>query len=1086
MQHIKLFSSRGFWLIALGLMVHIAGFGQVRSRIAGTVKDADTGKPLPYVNVIVENLGLGAAANENGQYVIVNIPVGTWRVRASMVGYEIQVMTEVLVSADRITKLDFSMKPTLIQGALVEVTAKRDELHKEVSNTQLVVSEVQLQEATGIREINAFLTKLPGVSEDNGYLSIRGGSADQTGIMVNGLSYANAATGNAETSIPLSAIEQVSLLSGGYNAEYGNFRSGLINVTTKTGSKIGYHGTFSFSRDNTHMRRFGDSFYDTDNHALRSYIDPDVAFVGTEEAWKDDPYLREQYPSFAGWNKAAETYNIGKTEEDQATPLDYYLLACWMNMAIPDYTGLAKLDYTVPEKQKKLFEEHHMREEGADLNFDGGFGGPLPLVGKELGDATFFISHNARRRNYIMPVTRSSDELYTTLATVKSQPLKNLTLTFNGLHKREFGVSPIRPAWGDFPDASREGGFMPVNNIKYIVKNPEYWYDPPFYPLLDQTTLMGGLTINHVLNSSTFWELSLSALTIKDHSPTGDNRDQAIITNFGPFPVTEMPYGKLQFGSNIVDGYSYPSYDALPGVPFRYRRKEGDLYTNVKVGQYHSKFDLASQVGVNHYLKGGIEYNKIDLNHKLWEKWNENYYNTYEFNYHRTPSQTGAYVQDQIAYEAIVANLGVRFDYYYGGGGKWPTGDPFAVEAFTPQKVESDSVLFNYLEQGRSYIWDTWEAYDKEHPGFLKPIKNHFAISPRIGVSFPITDRSKFYFNYGHFRSNPPYYTMYLYRYRYTKNGLYNMSNPNLAPPRTISYELGTAINFYENYVLRLSGYSKDVTGQHGEVTYQTATGGIDYELWTNNEYQDIQGFEINIEKNDNTWMTGWINFNYMLKKSGLTGRELISDVTINNDREGLYAGQESRSLPVPKVNVNITFRSPRQWSPKTMGSRLLGNWYVTFFGEWKAGDYFTWNPLNKLHVNDNIRWPSYYMVDLKVTKKFHIMGLETTFFADISNLFNFKVNLMSKGYAFKSSTGTDDLEDRQDFFLYMGSLRLPIYDSPEYDALREKYPGYFIAGDDRLGDLRSVDKPHINDPNLPFWLYGEPRDIWVGLRFSF
>jgi outer membrane cobalamin receptor len=128
-----------------------------------------------------------------------------------MVGYASQTITGVVVSADRVTSLDISMESTIIQGKEVIVTAQRDDLHKEVSNTQMVVSSSQLQDASGIRQINAFLTKMPGVSEDNGFLTIRGGSADQTGTMVNGLSYNNAAVGNAETSIPISAIDQVSL-----------------------------------------------------------------------------------------------------------------------------------------------------------------------------------------------------------------------------------------------------------------------------------------------------------------------------------------------------------------------------------------------------------------------------------------------------------------------------------------------------------------------------------------------------------------------------------------------------------------------------------------------------------------------------------------------------------------------------------------------------------------------------------------------------------------------------------------------------------------------------------------------------------
>ncbi|HOZ22927.1 MAG TPA: hypothetical protein PLO28_14150, partial [bacterium] len=72
------------------------------------------------------------------------------------------------------------------------------------------------------------------------------------------------------------------------------------------------------------------------------------------------------------------------------------------------------------------------------------------------------------------------------------------------------------------------------------------------------------------------------------------------------------------------------------------------------------------------------------------------------------------------------------------------------------------------------------------------------------------------------------------------------------------------------------------------------------------------------------------------------------------------------------------------------------------------------------------------------------------------------------------------------DEYYYLASLRLPMYDAPDYDALRTTYPGYFIPGEDKIGDLRSAGKPYINDPNFNFWLYGQPRDIWFGLRFAF
>ena len=160
---------------------------QSKSRIVGVVKDAQTGESLLGADVIVKDTYLGAASDIDGKYFVINVPVGTCEVQVSMIGYTTKTITGVVVSADRVTSLDIELRSTVIQGQEVVVTAQRDDLHKEVSNTQMIVNSTQLQDASGIRQINAFLTKLPGVSESNGFLTIRGGSADQTGTMVNGL-----------------------------------------------------------------------------------------------------------------------------------------------------------------------------------------------------------------------------------------------------------------------------------------------------------------------------------------------------------------------------------------------------------------------------------------------------------------------------------------------------------------------------------------------------------------------------------------------------------------------------------------------------------------------------------------------------------------------------------------------------------------------------------------------------------------------------------------------------------------------------------------------------------------------------------
>ncbi len=131
-------------------------------------------------------------------------------------------------------------------------------------------------------------------------------------------------------------------------------------------------------------------------------------------------------------------------------------------------------------------------------------------------------------------------------------------------------------------------------------------------------------------------------------------------------------------------------------------------------------------------------------------------------------------------------------------------------------------------------------------------------------------------------------------------------------------------------------------------------------------------------------------------------------------------------------------------------------------------------------HIGELQRWPSYYMFDLKLTKSVKIAGITTSFYLDINNLFNIKVSQLDRDYPYTEGIGGTDFQN------YMASLRLPLYGSKSYDKLREQNPGYYVAGNDKVGDLRSDDKPYINDPNNSFWIFSQPRDIWFGMRVEF
>ncbi|MBO8130054.1 MAG: TonB-dependent receptor [Candidatus Marinimicrobia bacterium] len=1091
-----------FFIVSLSCIDML--YAAVTGKITGRVIKKDTGEPLPGANIIILGTYLGAATDEDGRYVILNVPPGVYSVQASMIGYKKITKEGVVVSVDQITTVNFEMEQEVIKGEEVVVTAERDILHKEVSVTQQVVSSEQILEISGVRTVENFLDKLPGVTNAR-YLEIRGGSAEQTGSMVNGLLVVDFRMGKAEPIIPLSAIEQISVVTGGFGAEYGNFRSGLINVTTKTGYRDAYHGRLSISANLPRMKRFGKSIYDIGNYALKPYLDPIVGFEGTKNGWLmytngdtgEAEYLAQQHDAFTGWKTLATLFYLDYQKE--ATPMDLYLWACWNHMVVPDWDKLEELypEWTTQdpewEKKKKAIEEHAHEKEGthSDYNIDFGFGGPVPLIGKFLGDATFYLSHQTNNTYFIQPTVcqeRPSDWKSTTMLTLKSYLTRKTTLNLTLLYRLRKGVAQIQNIALATPTLYGRGGLMDENNVGDLrgVGETYYWH-PTFFHPKNQTIYVAGLKLNHMISSRTYWDLTLQYSTSKYYmgEKLWELRDKSYKINFGPIYLDEKPYGRMiepRWGMQkylVYDPEDSSKYwednglSSVYGLGRRFSGKSANYFDDSYASQYSLRYDFSSQVTLAHLIKAGFEVNYFDLNNKMYV------INERELYFHRQPWVAGAYVQDQITIEGMVATIGVRFDYYNTGDEVWPTGDPFNVAAFSTGTERGNiSQLVADQLAGISVIWRRWNTINDTTGGTLfEKTKNHYAISPRLGISFPVTERSKFYFNYGHFRSNPAYNDMYLYMMSFRDVGLRDIGNPNLEPPRTIQYELGITYNLLDMYLINLSTYYKDVSGEPGSITYQRTDGTVRYGVRTNNRYEDIQGFEASITKQVGKYITGWLNYRYMIEKYGYVGRSVISDDEVWNEQYGYYEAEEIRPSTRPMVTGNVTFHVPETIGPGFGGIYPIGGWLIGITSRWVRGGTFTWNPANIRNYTNNLRWPDYLNFDMRISKRINFGRIKVSLFSDIQNLFNIKHSWMNEGWCFRNR------EDREK---YLASLRLPMYDDPIYDNLREQNPGYYIPGNDKVGELRSDDKPYINDPDNKMFLYGYPRQIWFGLEINF
>ena len=261
-------------------------------KITGIAKDGNTGEALPGANIIIEGTVLGASADVDGYFVILNVPPGTYNVRANMIGYTDVVVTETRVNINQTTEINFNLEVSvLVSGSEVTVIAERKVVQPDVSASTANIESAQI-EALPVQSVNEVIGLQAGALG----LSIRGGASNELAFQVDGITLRDERNNEPITGVSLSAVEEVQIQTGGFNAEYGNIQAGLINVITKEGSPNRYSGTITFRNSAPGAKHFGPSFNDPNSYWVRPYVDPEVAFVGTENGGWDEN-LQSQYPA---------------------------------------------------------------------------------------------------------------------------------------------------------------------------------------------------------------------------------------------------------------------------------------------------------------------------------------------------------------------------------------------------------------------------------------------------------------------------------------------------------------------------------------------------------------------------------------------------------------------------------------------------------------------------------------------------------------------------------------------------------------------------------------------------------------------
>ncbi len=210
-------------------------FAGTTGKLVGSIKDAQTGEPLIGANILIEGTDFGAATNVRGEYVILNIPPGRYNVRISFIGYETILYTDVVIIVDQTTQLSAELKPQSIEVDEVVVTAENPMIRRDLTSTIAVISREDI-ESLPVSTFTQLLSLQAGVVTSGNNLHIRGGRSNEIAFLIDGMYVIDPLLGGLATQINNDAIQEMSLLSGTFNAEYGNSMSGIVNIVTRDGT----------------------------------------------------------------------------------------------------------------------------------------------------------------------------------------------------------------------------------------------------------------------------------------------------------------------------------------------------------------------------------------------------------------------------------------------------------------------------------------------------------------------------------------------------------------------------------------------------------------------------------------------------------------------------------------------------------------------------------------------------------------------------------------------------------------------------------------------------------------------------------
>lgn len=279
-------------LLAFALFPVAEASGQAdgKGTLSGTVRNAESGKEIPWADVIIQGIGKGGIVQANGTFTILNVPPGTYSVLVTMIGFTSYTHEGVVIIADQVNIIHTVLNEEATELEKIIITGQQTvDIKSSATAYEITAEDFKVR---SIDNVTDALSKQPGVTVDGqGNLHVRGGRSSEVQFFVDGMPVSDPFVGTNTLDVSFASLTNIQLLSGGFDAEYGNAQSGVVNIQTSEGGRK-FSGLIKYMTDD-----FGapdKTYYNADNVAVAfggPLVKKDLRFHVSGEMNFSDKYL---------------------------------------------------------------------------------------------------------------------------------------------------------------------------------------------------------------------------------------------------------------------------------------------------------------------------------------------------------------------------------------------------------------------------------------------------------------------------------------------------------------------------------------------------------------------------------------------------------------------------------------------------------------------------------------------------------------------------------------------------------------------------------------------------------------------------